>query len=192
MQSVVPSIEQVGSLLQWSVDTTEHAHIKVVKDPALTTNNHNYNAQICQCLNCYEKCRLFDTALALYAVVSPDSELEGHNSDNDQENNNEPEDIEEDTRNVLDNIWALECRVSNFFEIATRLSSLPPNSVPTPLHTFVAGSTAIHFNYNASCRHVPIDDVAEMFELPDLCGALADYILHEQSFSGNLHTFGGQ
>ncbi|KAI9570110.1 hypothetical protein HD554DRAFT_2246976 [Boletus coccyginus] len=186
MQSVAPSIERVGSLLQWSADTTEHAHIEVVKDPASTTNNHNYDSQICRCLDRYEKCRLFDTALALHAAVSPDGE--GHDSDKESDNGV----IEEDTRNVLDSIWAPARRVSNFFDIATRLSSSPLNSVPTPLRTFKARSTAIHLNYDASRRHVPIDDIAEMFELPDLRGALADYLLHEQNFPHNLHTFGGQ
>ncbi|KIJ59151.1 hypothetical protein HYDPIDRAFT_70826, partial [Hydnomerulius pinastri MD-312] len=38
MQNVALSFERVGSLLQWSADTTEHAHIEVVKDPASTTN----------------------------------------------------------------------------------------------------------------------------------------------------------
>ncbi|KIJ07860.1 hypothetical protein PAXINDRAFT_38790, partial [Paxillus involutus ATCC 200175] len=38
MQSVVPSIAVVGSLLQWSADTTEHAHIAIIKDPAEVTN----------------------------------------------------------------------------------------------------------------------------------------------------------
>lgn len=55
-QGIVPSIERVGSLLQWSADTTEHAHIEVVKDPAATTNNHNYESQICRCLDHLEKC----------------------------------------------------------------------------------------------------------------------------------------
>ncbi|KAL4061778.1 hypothetical protein J3A83DRAFT_4117608 [Scleroderma citrinum] len=54
-QSVTPSIEQVSSLLQWSADTTEHAHIKVVKDPASATNQ-NYESQICWCLDCLKKC----------------------------------------------------------------------------------------------------------------------------------------
>lgn len=76
--------------------------------------------------------------------------------------------------------------------VATQLSSSPLNSVPTPLHTFKARSTAIHLNYDASCRHVPIDDIAEMFELPDLRGKLANYLLHEQNFPCNLHTFGSQ
>lgn len=56
MQSVAPSIEWVGSLLQWSADTMEHAHIEVVKGPASTTNHHNYDSQICRCLDHYEKC----------------------------------------------------------------------------------------------------------------------------------------
>jgi len=55
MQHVVPSIVQVGSLLQWSADTTEHAHIKVVKDLAFMTNNQDYNDQICCILDHDEK-----------------------------------------------------------------------------------------------------------------------------------------
>ncbi|KAI6018609.1 hypothetical protein PISMIDRAFT_83112, partial [Pisolithus microcarpus 441] len=47
MQSVTPSVERVSSILQWSADMTEHAHIEVIKDPTSTTNNHNYNSQIC-------------------------------------------------------------------------------------------------------------------------------------------------
>ncbi|KAG1794236.1 uncharacterized protein HD556DRAFT_1443180 [Suillus plorans] len=44
MQSVVPSIRHVSSLLQWSADTTEHAHITLIKDPADSSNNINYDA----------------------------------------------------------------------------------------------------------------------------------------------------
>ncbi|KAF8417606.1 hypothetical protein L210DRAFT_3615989 [Boletus edulis BED1] len=187
MQSVAPSIEQVGSLLQWSADTTEHAHIEVVKEPALTTNNHNYDAQICRCLDRYEKCRLFDTALALHTVVAPD----GEGPDVDAQGDSESEDYN-DTGNLLDDIWAPRRQASNFFDIATRLSFSPPGAVPTPPRTFIAGSTAIHLNYDASRKHVPIDDVAEMFDLPDLRGALADYLLREESFPQSLHTFGGQ
>ena len=65
MQSVVPSILWVGCLLQWSADTTEHAHIEVVKDPASITNHHDYDAQICHVLDCDEKYRLFATVIHL-------------------------------------------------------------------------------------------------------------------------------
>ncbi|KAG2354120.1 hypothetical protein BDR07DRAFT_1307053 [Suillus spraguei] len=50
MQSVMPSIRQVGSLLQWSANTTKHAHITLIKDPADSTNN-NVDAQICRFLD---------------------------------------------------------------------------------------------------------------------------------------------
>lgn len=71
MLSVVPSIEQVGSLLQWLADTTEHAHIKVVKDPTSRMNNQNYDSQICRYLNHAEKCQQFNTVVALCAMVKP-------------------------------------------------------------------------------------------------------------------------
>jgi len=127
MQNVVPSIVQVGSLLQWSADTTEHAHIEVVKDPASTTNNHNYDAQICWCLNCYEKCWIFDTAFALHVVALPDNEGHGGDVESDDKNNGDT------TRNVLDDIWAPTRKASNFFDITTQLSS-PPNFVPLCPH----------------------------------------------------------
>ncbi|KAI5993249.1 hypothetical protein EDD15DRAFT_2109817, partial [Pisolithus albus] len=65
MQSVAPSIHQAGAVIQWSADTTEHAHIEVVKDPVTTTNNQNYDSQICRTLDRDEKCRLFSTAVSL-------------------------------------------------------------------------------------------------------------------------------
>jgi hypothetical protein len=62
MQSVMPSICQVGSPLQWSADTTEHAHITLIKDPADSSNNINYDAQICRFLDRQDKCRSFQIA----------------------------------------------------------------------------------------------------------------------------------
>ena len=55
MQHVVPSIVQVGFLLQWSVDTTKHTHIEVVKDMASMMNSQDYNDQICYILDCDKK-----------------------------------------------------------------------------------------------------------------------------------------
>ena len=188
MQSVVPSINRVGSLLQWSADTTEHAHIEVVKDPASTTNNRNYDAQICRCLDRLEKCRLFNTAVTLRAPAQPDANGEEREADA----NDHQEDAVEDRREMLDDIWAPSRRTTNFFDVATRLSSSPPGSIPTPLRTFIAGSTAIHLNYDSSRRNVPVDEVATTFGLPDLRGALADYFRRQQDSPQSLHTFGGQ
>ena len=47
LQSIAPSILANGSLIQWSADITEHAHITKVKNPSQTTNNQDHKAQIC-------------------------------------------------------------------------------------------------------------------------------------------------
>ncbi|KAG1792878.1 uncharacterized protein HD556DRAFT_1443963 [Suillus plorans] len=47
MQSIVPSICNSGFIGQWSADITEHAHITEIKDPTRSSNNNNYNTQIC-------------------------------------------------------------------------------------------------------------------------------------------------
>ncbi|KIJ08836.1 hypothetical protein PAXINDRAFT_36830, partial [Paxillus involutus ATCC 200175] len=65
MQSVMPSISNVGSLLQWPTDMTKHAHIMLIKDPGDATNHNNYDPQICCFLDRVEKCRLFDVGIHL-------------------------------------------------------------------------------------------------------------------------------
>ncbi|KAF8130961.1 hypothetical protein EV363DRAFT_1398782 [Boletus edulis] len=163
-QSVAPSIKEVGSPLQWSTDTTEHAHIEVVKDPASMTNNQNYDSQICRCLDRDEKCRTSDK-----------EENDGHEY--------------EEGGNVLSDIWTSQCKQTDFFAVATKLLTMT-KFVPRPLRTFNIGSTAFCINYDASLRRVTIDDVATMFGLPDLRAALGDYVRREGEFSQNFHKFG--
>ncbi|KAI5982061.1 hypothetical protein EDD15DRAFT_2378525 [Pisolithus albus] len=190
MQSVSPSIERVGSILQWSADTTEHAHIEVIKDPASTTNNHSYDTQICRSLDRSEKCRLFDTALALHGSTSEPTSMQQlgrETNDSDSESSERDKD-----RSVLDGIWTSKRKTTSFFDVAAQLSVSPPDSVPRPLRTFIAGSTAIHLNYDPSLKCVPIDIVAERFKLPDLRGALGDYLNREGNVTQNFHMFGSQ
>ncbi|KAI6004712.1 hypothetical protein EDD15DRAFT_2384724 [Pisolithus albus] len=177
MQSVALSIERVGSILQWSADTTEHAHIEVIKDPASTTNNHSYDTQICRSLDRSEKCRLFDTALALRGSTSEPTSMQQLGQET---NDSDSESSERDKDRSV------------FFDVAVWLSVSPPDSVPRPLCTFIARSTAIHLNYDPSLKRVPIDIVAERFKLPDLRGALGDYLNREGNVTQNFHTFGGQ
>jgi hypothetical protein len=47
LQSIVPSIRANRVAIQWSADLTEHAHITEIKEPACSTNNQNYESQIC-------------------------------------------------------------------------------------------------------------------------------------------------
>ncbi|KAG2096725.1 uncharacterized protein F5147DRAFT_778234 [Suillus discolor] len=65
MQNIVPSIRNSGVIAQWSVDVTEHVHITVVKDPARSTNNNNYDPQICRYLDRADKCNRFELATSL-------------------------------------------------------------------------------------------------------------------------------
>ncbi|KAG2073875.1 hypothetical protein BDR04DRAFT_1009275, partial [Suillus decipiens] len=44
MQSIVPSIQNSGVIMQWTADTTEHAHITEIKDSACSSNNHDYDS----------------------------------------------------------------------------------------------------------------------------------------------------
>jgi hypothetical protein len=71
-------------------DTTEHAHITLIKDPGDATNNNNYDPQICRFLDRAEKCRLFDIgvhlSLAEASCVTGRAEDE---IDSDSDNNND-------------------------------------------------------------------------------------------------------
>lgn len=190
MQAVVPSISQVGSLIQWSADTTEHAHIEVIKDPASMTNHHDYDAQICRALDRDEKCRLFASAICL---------ITSQNQDLDKSDIVIPDDTEEDhidnadnvsQRDVLADLWSPKRQSTDFFKVATKTAS---ESTSFPPRTIIAGSTAIHLNIEPVHRRQSVDEVAEKFSLPDLRGALADYVSREGwQNRRKFHTFGGR
>ncbi|KAF8122006.1 hypothetical protein EV363DRAFT_1405252 [Boletus edulis] len=165
MHNVVPSVSNVGSILQWTADTTEHAHIEVVKNPAAMTNNMNYNAQICRTLDHDEKCRLFNIAISLSRQYK------------DMENE----------------LWSESPhrQTTNLFAVAQRLLEAAPGTIPRPLRVFVSGSTAFHLNREPSIRRVSINDAAQKFNIPDLRGAFGDYLNREGHFTRNFHVFGG-
>ncbi|KAG1820112.1 hypothetical protein EV424DRAFT_1347202 [Suillus variegatus] len=189
MQSVMPSIYQVGSLIQWSADTTERAHITLIKDPAESTNNQDYDPQICRYLDHVEKCRYFHTMTSIAEQSHMHTATVGDDLD-DGVNDDEEADEAGDLQAAISDFWGTERVVLNFFKKA-ELASLS-TTVPRPLRTFVVGSTAIHLNFDPSLRRQAIDDVAEKFCLPDLRAALADYIQWEGQTVQNLHKLTGQ
>ncbi|KAG1733360.1 uncharacterized protein EDB91DRAFT_1057502, partial [Suillus paluster] len=193
MQSVVLSIYKVSSPIQWSADTIERAHITLIKDPAESTNNQNYDPQICQYLDCIKKCQHFHLATS----IAQQSQSQTHtataeyrdDSDDgidDDENANEAGDIQA----AISDFWGTGHVVSNFFKKA-QLASLS-TKVPRPLHTFIVGSTAIDLNFDPSLQCQAINDVAEKFCLPDLRAALANYIQQEGQTVQILHKLTGQ
>jgi hypothetical protein len=187
MHHVVPSINNVGNIIQWTADTTEHAHIEVVKDPAATTNNMNYDSQICRTLDRDERCRLFSTAIALSQRQSRHTEEDG-DSDSETENNDEGNN---ENLGLEEELWpSTQRQATNIFSAAERLLKDPLGTI-RPLRKFVAGSTAFHLNYEPSIARISINDATIKFDLPDLRGALGDYVNREGAFGQNFHTFGG-
>ncbi|KAG1734246.1 uncharacterized protein EDB91DRAFT_1238446 [Suillus paluster] len=168
MQSVVPSTNQV-------TDTTERAHITLIKDPAESTNIQNYDPQICRYLDCVKKCQHFHLATSI-AQQSQDDSDDGIDDD---KNANEAG----DSQAAISNFWWTGHVVSNFFKKAQ--FALLSTTAPRPLRTFIIGSTAIHLNFDPSLRCQAINDVAEKF-------SLADYIQWEGQTVQNLHKLTGQ
>ncbi|KAG1790414.1 uncharacterized protein HD556DRAFT_1446143 [Suillus plorans] len=195
MQSVEPSIRQVGSLLQWSADTTEHAHITLIKDPADSSNNINYDAQICWFLDRREKCRNFQIATSIIAHTQSQSQAstsrttDASSEHHDESHDEDPHADKSNLQTGLDDLWGPKRVVTDFFKKAEQLSS--DIEVARPLRTFVVGAAAIHLNFDFSIRRIPVDVVAEKFSLPDLRGALADYIQRE-GMAQNVHSLRGQ
>lgn len=102
--------------VQWSADTTEHAHIEVVKQPTSMTNNQGYDSQICYYLNHREKCWLFqiETGLTsatahsrvdndLDSILDAAKDVDPHEGDNDYPSK------------VLNNLWSSSHSLSNLF-----------------------------------------------------------------------------
>ncbi|KAG1776905.1 hypothetical protein EV702DRAFT_1045915 [Suillus placidus] len=146
MQSVVPSIHEVGSLLQWSADTTEHAHITLIKDPADSSNNINYDAQICWFLDCREKCQNFQITTSIIAHSQSQSQASTSRTmdvDSDHHDSHEGPHIDEShLQIVLDDLWGPKHAVTDFFKKAEKVSS--DIKVARPLRTFVGTTQNFH------------------------------------------------
>jgi hypothetical protein len=174
MQSVAPSISRVSSLMQWSADTTECAHIDFIKDPSGSTNNQGFEAQICWYLDHQEKCHKFSLATSIR-----EKQL-GHAASQPQEPDASADEIDHDVlaEDDLDiSALVLEqnlCPVIDYF----KQSSQPPLQGDVfPVQTFTAGPTAFHLNYYPTVGSIGIEDVAERYCLTDLRAALVNYLL---------------
>ncbi|KAI6014870.1 hypothetical protein PISMIDRAFT_16017, partial [Pisolithus microcarpus 441] len=178
MQSVTPSISELGAPVQWSADTTEHAHIEVIKEPASMMNHQNYDTQICRYLDRVERCWLFETVTCLSALSDADDthdqDLAAEDDRAEDGDTNMADD--EDAAAILKDIWSSRRSVPDLFGIAERLRTGLPGSVPQPVCTFSLGATALRINHQPSIKRISIDKAAELFDIPDLRGALADYL----------------
>ncbi|KAJ3904129.1 hypothetical protein F5879DRAFT_1010080 [Lentinula edodes] len=167
MQSVEPSICASGPIMQWTADITEHAHITLVKDPARSGNNHDFEIQICQSLDRLDRVRSVDFRL---------EDVEGD------------EDEEEDTELEITKISSTEKLVThlnpvskklfrsfrpkqNFFLKARLLKRAP--SAPLPHCSFVDNVTG---KISAFSLTQTIEEASRLYSLSDFRGACSDLI----------------
>ncbi|KAI6106808.1 hypothetical protein EDD17DRAFT_1770616 [Pisolithus thermaeus] len=169
MQSSALSISKLGTPVQWSANTMEHAHIKVIKEPASMMNHQNYDTQICHYLDHVKRCWLFETVTHLSTLSDADDT-------HDQDLAIEDDGAEDDELNMADNedavailkdIWSSRCSAPDFFGITERLRAALPGSIPHPVCMFSSGATALHINHWPSINCISIDKAAELFDIPD-------------------------
>lgn len=201
MQSVVTSIRNSGSPIQWSADITEHLHVSELKDPARSGNNQEYDEQICRSLDRIDKYRRFDLATAICSAAAtfglayqdPDEWDEG-DEDNDEGVNHTSQIHPLTTASsLLNNICTVAnvagpTRIlSNYFDAAQTLTCGDNRQVLRPLRTFSVGPTAFHLTRDATFKRMNVNDVATMFGLSDLRPALA-YFIRRLTLSKNKES----
>ena len=178
LQSIVPCIQWLGGLPQWSADVTEHLHIVYIKTPHENTNGCNYPPQICCNLNRQEKCRYFDLATKIQATISAEPYLADQAADPDWIFDTQANDDED---------WKLELpcisqafgppqATTDLFAIAAH-DQLQPNPVCFP-RTFATTTTAFHLNICANLTRSTIDEISAQYAIPDLLQATRDFFSH--------------
>jgi hypothetical protein len=203
LQSVVPSIHANGIALQWSADGTERAHIEVIKNPSEFSNNRNYESQICRHLDRIEKCQRFDLFTAVRDAgvdfrAGTKGFLEEDNSD--CESVASDDSVVETTANLVDQIHPVSALSGtslphvDYFAKAADLKKMHPSG-PVPQaqpHTFSSHQAAFHLNRDPSFK-MPINDIATLFNIPDLHEALSDYIQRiSNANDGYIRVLGGR
>ena len=195
--SIVTSICWSGVPVQWSADSTERAHINVIKTPSENTNNGEYGPQICRNLDHNEKRRLFDLATAICEARDDclDSICYGSGSNQDDEEAEEKEPNEDWVRELdtVETACGPSWKPVNLFMVAEDLMHSRLDGtlhVPQPLHTFVTSLVAFNLSCTPDISQVSVDSLAEQYNLPDLRTALLNF-LSEYLQNSSTHQIGG-
>ena len=192
LQSITASIAESRAPIQWSADHTERCHITEIKDPSRSTNNQGYEAQICHHLDRDEKCRQFDLATAIREAAIDFCPIYSGNTD-DEDAGSADLGLEvgidgslavvETTSGLLSQIQPVLSstrtgavrRHADHFNLANALERNVYPHAPLPHRTMVRGDTALHLARDPTLN-LKVDEVAEQFDIPDLRGALADFL----------------
>ena len=174
LQSVVPSIQASGAPVQWTADVMEHTHIVVIKNPARRSNNVDIDPQICHHLDHLKKCSRFELATSLQEVQDHD-QLDEDDEDFTMANT----DGDAQLFQLVAKLGQPKRSPANYFTKAQELLVAPCRSVPIPLCTFVVCNTAISITRDPKINHASIDAIATLHDIPDLHGAIGDYLQRE-------------
>ncbi|KAG1883168.1 hypothetical protein F4604DRAFT_1921075 [Suillus subluteus] len=161
MQSIVPSIHNTGVVMQWTADTMEHTHVTDIKDPAQSSNNNNYDAQICHHLDCADKCHCFELAMSLLDLLNQHAYLDEYD-----DNINLDIDIDDDRDHPVDLLATTSSPgysrpITDYFAIAQTLLHKEVGTIPWPLRTFIVGQRiAVHLAYDPLIRALSVNDTA--------------------------------
>jgi len=189
MHGVVPSVTACGAVIQWSADTTEHAHITEVKVPGRSGNNQSYNPQICRWLDRSEKHRNFTLALSIH-----ERQLRARDAGATDQCDYDPDDAALDADGDGDNVdsdWSTNIPPRpDFFIRAAWLSVNSTPTMPFPPRTLSTDTTAFQLNFHPSLSNITVDEAAIKFKLPDLRPALADYIRRSRDLRSSTFKVG--
>ena len=167
MQSVVPNIHDNGVAMQWSADPAEHAHITEIKHPSKSTNNQDYESQLCHYLDHADKCRQFNLATAVHEASINFQLIDGSpcNEEELQDVNDNKSDLDSDLDNpddpkaeVLDTVTVsalagMQSGAHNpgdYFALAVRLQQGLHPHAPHPFQTLLDAKMALYLNQDPS------------------------------------------
>ena len=210
-QSVVSNIRLNGVACQWSADFTEHAHIRVVKEPSRSGNNHSYETQICRYLDRLEKIRNFN----LFTSIRETGVQFGALKSKEKEDEDEEEGLRDDrddfiistTSELLPFLWTSAydtgtSRIPDYFHTADLVKkglsglSRGGESLRPPRTYQCAKNIVYHLNRDPAYTKKLIDEAAQLYNIPDLPAAIANFILritrdptcsHIDSIGGRRH-----
>jgi Plavaka transposase len=189
-QSVVSNIQLNGVACQWSADFTEHAHIKVVKEPGRSGNNHSYESQICRYLDRLEKIRNFSLSTSIRGAGV---QFGGSKASAQQEPEEEEEeegfrdDFISTTEELLPFLWTSgydtgSSRVPDYFHKADLVRrgllglTKGGQSLKPPRTHQCTENTLYHLIRDPSFSKKTIAEVAQLYSIPDLAAAIGSFI----------------
>ena len=198
-QSVVPNIIANGAAIQYTADITEHCHVTEIKEPARAGNNQNYDDQIVRALDRDHKRHFFDLATSIREARI---DFRAENSSEDSEDNDDDgvtrvqqsSTLLSNINPVSKNLFDIKRKRKNFFDKADLVARGDYYARPhaLPLQTFVHRSVAFNLSRDPNTRKMTIDEAADMFALPDLRSALAEYIEHCRTQGDTPCRIGGR